>query len=119
MHFFWHRCMQGARTLEQSLQAVLGIQANQQRTYTGSGLVTARATEADYEHAVEQGQLAVQSQLHFTYPESQSILQRARSKLFLTPPSKQKPQAGALPSPQSDDEHTKGRRSRGRYARRH
>ena len=103
--------------LEQSLQAVLGIERNQQQTYTGSGLVTARHTEADYEQAVQQGQLAVQSQLHFTYPESQSILQRARSKLFLTPPSKQKQQQqpGALPSPQSDDEQAKGlRRSRGR-----
>jgi hypothetical protein len=98
-------------TLEQNLQEVLGIQPNQ-LTYTGSGLVTAQHTAADYATATEQGQIAVQSQLHFNYQQSQSVL--ARTRLFLTPPHKKQQQADALPSPQSEDERSARRRTRGR-----
>lgn len=82
------------------------------RTYTGSGLVTAQHTATDYEAATAQGQIAVQAQLHFSYQQSQSVL--ARTRQFLTPGHKK--QAGAAPpSPsQSDDEQAVRRRTRGR-----
>lgn len=106
--------MQGQGTFEQSLQDVLGIQPNQQRMYTGGGLVTAQHTAADYESATEQGEIAVQAQLHFNYQQSQSVL--ARTRLFLTPPHKKQQQQGDVPpSPHSEDEQQSRRRTRGRW----
>lgn len=105
--------LQDEGVFEESLQAVLGIQANPEHEDAEDGLITAQHTAADYTAAAEQGQLAVQSQLHFVYPTSQTILERARSILTLN--SKNKQQPGALPSPQSDGEHTPTQRRR-RYA---
>lgn len=102
--------LQDEGAFEQSLQAVLGIQANPQHEHAEDGLVTAQYTAADYTAAAEQGQLAVQSQLHFVYPTSQTILERAKS--ILTPNSKKQQQPGALPSPHSDGEHTPTQRRR-------
>jgi hypothetical protein len=91
------------------------VQPNRQRTYTGSGLVTAQHTATDYEAATAQGQIAVQAQLHFSYQQSQSVL--ARTRQFLTPGHKKQAGAAQPPSPsQSDDEQSARRRSRGRCA---
>lgn len=109
-HPVLHIVLQDDGAFEQSLQAVLGIQANPDFEDADSGLITAQHTAADYEPAAEQGQLAVQSQLHFVYPTSQTMLERAKS--ILTPNSKKKQQAGALPSPHSDGEHTPTQRRR-------
>lgn len=97
--------LQEEGAFEQSLQTVLGIQANPQHADAEGGLISAQYATADYTAAVEQGQLAVQPQLNFIYPTSQTMLERAKSILT---PSKKKKQPGALPSPgqDSDGEHT-------------
>ena len=108
-------CLQTGGALLQGLTRVLGLQPNEQRSFTGSGLVTAQLTAADYVQAAEQGRIAVGSQLNFDYTQSQTVMDKARSRLSITPPSKTKQPAGELHSPCSDDEALTRRHSTGRY----
>lgn len=94
---------------------MLGLRANDQRSFTGGGLVTAQHTAVDYERAVEEGRIAVQAQLNFTYTQSQTVLDKARSRLSGTPQSSTKQAAGQLESPCSDEESAPRKQSRGRY----
>jgi len=93
-----------------------GIQANQERSYTGRGLVTAQHTAADYERVVEQGQLAVQAQLHFTYPQTQTVLDKSWSRLSMSPASRKQQPAEQLPGVCAEDEPTARKQSKARYA---
>jgi hypothetical protein len=103
--------LQEEGAFEQSLQIVLSIQANPQHEDAEGGLISAQYTTAEYAAADERGQLAAQPQLHFIYPTSQTMLERAKSILT---PTKKKQQPGGLPSPgqDSDGEHTPTQRRR-------